>query len=177
MAEQATGPKVLDVAHAALPNPHLTHFDVTGFDRQQCTDCGYDREVQGDIADIRRALQGEVFNTILCGEFIEHVEDPYSLLRNLNSLLDKNGKLVLSTPNPLGFPAFILEVLRNQRFFYASDHTYYFLPRWVDRMLTRTGFQVTNIIPVGLWCGNFVLPTRSIAMSYQVIYVAEHAKR
>lgn len=165
---------MLDVGHAQLPNPHLDNFHVTGFDRRRAEGVSYQAQVQGDIRDIRELLGDEVFDTVLCGEFIEHVEDPYALLRSLKELMASDGRLVLSTPNPLGFPVVLLELLRNKSFFYTEDHTHYFLPRWVERMLTSTGFSVIDVIPVGLWCANVVVPLPVVATSYQVVYVAEH---
>lgn len=175
MSEQVKGESVLDVGHAQLPNPYLKGLQVTGFDIIRAGGLSYKAEVQGDIKDIRELLNDEVFDTILCGEFIEHVEDPYVLLRSLKALMADDGRLVLSTPNPIGFPVVFLELLRNKHFFYTEQHTHYFLPRWVERMLTRTGFSVTDIIPVGLWCANIVLPSPVVAASYQIVYIAEHA--
>jgi len=36
------------------------------------------------------------FNRIICGEFLEHVENPQKVLNNLNGLLNKNGKIFLT---------------------------------------------------------------------------------
>lgn len=74
-------------------------------------------------------VNGRKFDTIICGELIEHLENPYQFLHNIYNLLADSGKLILSTPNPMGFPVFICEFFQIKKFFYASEHTYYFLPR------------------------------------------------
>ena len=38
----------------------------------------------------------EKFDRIICGEFLEHVEDPLKILMKLNSLLKENGKIFLT---------------------------------------------------------------------------------
>lgn len=112
------------------------------------------------------------FNTIVAAEIIEHVEDPYEFLRTLRALLVDDGILILTTPNPLGFPAVVFEYFLSERFYFAKDHTFYFPPRWVKRLLVRTGFQLDAIRGVGLW--PLALPCPA-ALSYQLLYRARLA--
>lgn len=166
---------MLDVGYAAHPNPYLRDFQVVGFDRTKPTsDSGYDEHIVGDIAELSSELGGRRFDTILCGEFIEHVERPYDCLRDLGRVLADGGALVLSTPNPLGFPVLGFELVRSKRFFYDADHVYYFPPRWVHRMLCQSGFRVDRTQAVGLWLPFGYLPWCPIALSYQLVYVARH---
>ena len=74
------------------------------------------------------SLDGQIFDTVICGEFIEHVEEPYRLLRRLRTLLAPEGRLILSTPNPIGFPRIIAEYLMTRRRYYGLGHTYLFAP-------------------------------------------------
>ena len=82
-----------------------------------------------------------------------------------------NGRLMLSTPNPLSFPVVFFEMLRNKHFFYTKEHTYYFSPRWMERILTLSGYKVQLVKGVGLWAPFITLPC-PVFLSYQVIYVA-----
>ncbi len=81
--------------------------------------------------------------------------------------------MIVSTPNPLGFPVILAEITRSHSRFYTDDHVFYYLPRWTERLLNRSGYDVTRIVPVGLW--NPWLPIRwaPVWMSYQLIYVAQ----
>jgi len=44
-------------------------------------------------------LKGQLFDVIVSSEVIEHIEDQEAYLKNMLSLLKKNGTLILTTPN------------------------------------------------------------------------------
>lgn len=165
--------EVLDVGYVRKPNPHFgPSASVTGIDLRESEPVPwYQEQLVGDVVD-SPALEGRFFDVVVAGEVIEHVEDPYRFLRGLRSRLKPEGKLQLSTPNPFGFPVFVFELLRSKTRFYAHDHVHYFLPRWVERMLDRTGFHQIELVPVGLWLPGVPVPFSPIWMSYQVIYTA-----
>ena len=173
LAEHVQGPTVLDIGYAQHPNSFLQNCHRVGLDL--CTPAipsGYEEEVIGDACTLEKVFPDRRFDSIICAEFIEHIEQPYDFLRSLHTVLNTNGKLLLSTPNPLGFPVVLVEYLRSKRFFYTDDHVYYFTPRWMERMLVRSGFQVEAVLPVGLWLPTGYLPIPIISSSYQVIYIA-----
>ena len=123
---------------------------------------------------INDKLQGYMFDTIILGELIEHVENPYSLLRNLHHLLKGNRQVIISTPNPLGFPVCFCELFNIKRYFYDNEHKYYFLPRWAERLIQQSGYEIERIIPVGLLVPglSISIPSPKI-LSYQLIYVCK----
>ena len=175
LAQLAGKGPVLDVGYAQLPNPYFgTTAGLVGVDLDPPPpDCSYPETLIGDATKIDELLPGRTFDSIVCGEFIEHLEEPYGFLRAIQPYIAPGGKLLVSTPNPLGFPAIIAEITRSHSRFYTEDHTYYYLPRWTERLLNRSGYDVTRIVPVGLW--NPWLPIRwaPVWMSYQLIYVAQ----
>ena len=174
IAKYSVGQEVLDVGYAALPNPYLNSFHTVGYDRMETPVGGkYDEHVTGDIDDIQFHLENRQFDTIICGELIEHLENPYQFLRDVGPLLSPNGRLIITTPNPFGFPVFFAELFRMKSFYYAKDHTYYFLPRWVNRLLYKTGYKLRLIKGVGLWLPMLVFPFAPVILSYQVLYVAD----
>ncbi len=173
LAENAEGDEVLDLGCAQLMNIDLLRpgRTVTGIDMEQPRgEVRYERFLVGNVFDLESLDDGRLYDTIVAGEFIEHVERPYDLLRTLRARLKPGGKLVLSTPNLVSLPVVLFEWVLNRRRFYTSDHTYYFAPRWVERMLESTGFRVRALQAVGLW--PFALPC-PVGLSYQVIYVAD----
>jgi 2-polyprenyl-3-methyl-5-hydroxy-6-metoxy-1,4-benzoquinol methylase len=176
IAAEARGPNVLDLGYAQMPNGYLAkraELRITGLDLSPPpADSGYTETLQGDIGELGKLFGARRFDTIVAGEFIEHLEQPYDFLRSLHGHLAERGLLVLSTPNPLGFPVLLSELFRDRRHFYTEDHTYYFLPRWVERMLDRTGYRLVRTRPVGLWIPGIRIPWAPVALSYQVIYVA-----
>lgn len=172
MASLCRGQTVLDIGYAQMPNRHFKGMDVTGVDlsKPQFTS-GYGEEIEADAMDLDSVLRDRRFDNVVAGEFIEHVERPYDFLRSLKPLLSTNGQLILSTPNPVAFPTLWFEWVLSRRFYYTVQHTFYFPPRWVVRLLERSGYRVTNVVPVGFWTPIGPLPS-PVALSYQVIYVA-----
>jgi SAM-dependent methyltransferase len=160
-----------------MPNPYFQDLHRVGLDlASPMTPSGYEEEITGDGCDLPASLGARRFDTIVAGELIEHLERPYEFLRALPAFLTAEGRVILSTPNPLAWPVAFFEMVRSTRFFYSHDHLYYFTPRWVTRMLERSGFVVRAVVPVGLLLPlpGIVLPC-PIGLSYQVIYVATPA--
>jgi hypothetical protein len=69
----------------------------------------------------------------------------------------------------------LFELARSHRRFYTREHRFYFTPRWVERMLEETGWAPSAMRAVGWWLPFGVVPACPVALSYQVIYVAEAA--
>ena len=173
LAALTRGQRVLDVGYAQWPNADLIRAgrSVSGLDLERPTaPSGYDHEWVGDAAQLSQVLGEREFDTILAAEFIEHLERPYDFLRASHRHVAAGGRLLLSTPNPLAWPTLPFEWAHSRRRFYTEDHTFYFSPRWVRRMLERTGFRLVQVRGVGLWPLGWPCPT---ALSYQVVYVAE----
>ena len=77
-----------------------------------------------DIADSR--LEPESFDLVLCSEVIEHTPDPVAALAGMRRLIDRGGRLILSTPQPhspielLGRIAFRPGIISVVRAFYRE---------------------------------------------------------
>ena len=125
------------------------------------------------MADIDTLLVADQrFDTVLMGELIEHLERPYETLRSVRNYIVPCGSLILSTPNPLGIPAVFAEYLCLRRFYYTHHHAFYFSPRWMWRLLERSGYKVIKTVGCGASIGGGWLPA-PMSLSYIVIYVAE----
>ena len=173
MATLATGNRILDVGCAFKPNRFLKGQEVVGLDLDQMAVASpYTKHVVGNVFDLDKHLPNQQFDTILLGEFIEHVETPYALLRQFRGMIAPQGRLVLSTPNPLGIPAIVAEYLLLRKWFYTREHLYYIPPRWVWRMLETTGYKVLRTVSVGANLMGLRIPC-PVSLSYQVIYVAQ----
>lgn len=177
LAREVVGPDVLAIGYAQLPNPYLHRFRTVGVDlRKPARPSGYAEEIQGDAMNLAACVGGRKFNTIVFGELIEHLEAPYQFLRGLHPFLAEDGRLVASTPNPLGFPQVICEILNIRRFYYTKEHYYSFPRRWMVRMLEATGFEVTAVRSVGLQLVYLALPCPRF-LSHQLVYVARKRGR
>jgi SAM-dependent methyltransferase len=95
--------KVLDVGMAQCPNQYLANPYVTGLDvavpKEQPSN--YSRFIQGDCTNLRAYARGETFDTVIALEVIEHLPDYVEFLREAHHVLSRNGRLIISTPNPL----------------------------------------------------------------------------
>ncbi len=176
LARHAGRGDLLDIGFAQQPNPHLAGAHVTGLDLAPPPPSPpYDEVLVGDADDLAVALGGRTFDGVVAGEVIEHLENPYRFLRACRAALRPGGVLVLSTPNPLHPPVLLCEALGVRRFFYTTEHRYYFLPRWVERMLTDCGLIPSAVRGVGYPLVPFgrkpVLPA-PVPLSYHVVYVA-----
>jgi 2-polyprenyl-3-methyl-5-hydroxy-6-metoxy-1,4-benzoquinol methylase len=56
------------------------------------------------MSDIETYSPNERFDAIICGEFLEHVEDPVAILKKLTSVLAEGGSLFLTTVAWAAFP-------------------------------------------------------------------------
>jgi 2-polyprenyl-3-methyl-5-hydroxy-6-metoxy-1,4-benzoquinol methylase len=175
VAQLCEGSSVLDIGYAQMPNPYLRARQRVGFDLalpQPGLATTYEEEIRGDVRNIAAMLGDRKFATVICGELIEHLENPYALLRDLSRHIEPGGRLILTTPNPLSFPVVLFELFRSRRYFYTADHRYYFAPRWVERILDVTGYDLLAIKSVGWWLPFGVVCACPPTLSYQVIYAA-----
>ncbi len=177
MARLAAAPAgtVVDVGCAARPNPYLRGATVIGLDREPFRAAPpYDEALVGDASRIDALLAPRRADAIVAGEVIEHLENPYRFLRACRAAVGEAGRLVLSTPNPLHPPVLLCEALGVRRLFYTEEHLYYFLPRWVRRLLESSGWRLERQVGVGvpLLVGRRPVLPAPAALSYQVIYVA-----
>lgn len=122
---------------------------------QRLADQGYAQVVCGDIVnglppdcslpflllDLNaKADPGRQFDAILCIECIEHLENPFHLLRTLSSWLRPGGELIISTPNVMSAAA-RSKFLTAGYFPYFSELAY----RWDE--LRAQGFM-GHVMPV-----------------------------
>ena len=68
--------------------------------------CGYEKIKNKDIkfkkVDLNKQklpYKNNMFNVVTCLETIEHIENPYELIRELHRVVKKNGIVIISTPN------------------------------------------------------------------------------
>ena len=169
------GNTVLDLGCSQLPNPFLDCFNTTGFDLVINNDIEsvYKEQIQGDINFIDEKLFNRKFDTIICGELIEHVENPYKVIRSLRNHLNTNGRLIVTTPNVISFPVLLIELLNMEKYFYSDEHKYLFSPRWVVKMMRDCGYTIVKIKPVGLWLYYFYIPLSFTTTSWQNVFVGE----
>lgn len=87
---------------------------------------------------------------------LEHIEDPLAFLKDIRRLLNKDGKLIISTPNA---DDLLLELIPEsyKPFFYRKAHLWYFNRESLNNLLTTAGFDHIVITPFHRFgVGNFL---------------------
>ena len=95
---------------------------------------------------------GRRYDIILFADVLEHLRDPWCVLREVDQFLRTGGRIILSVPNIAH--AQILSSLYNDDFSYAEvgildkTHLRFFTERTVRQMVEDCGLQVCDLIPV-----------------------------
>jgi len=107
--------------------------------------------VQAEIARAVAAAGG--VDTIVCGDVLEHLRDPWTVLAWLRTVLDPGGRVVLSVPN-IGHWTARRALLRG-RFAYTDfglfdrTHLRFFTRASARELAERAGFAVAQEHPAG----------------------------
>ncbi len=83
-------------------------------------DFQYKNEIEFKICDVTKKLPfpDKSFDYILLAEIVEHLKNPYFAMREINRVLRKSGKIILSTPN-------ILNIKSRIRFLIEGSYEYF----------------------------------------------------
>lgn len=97
-----------------------------------------------DINDGLPMFEDNFFDIITAFDVIEHLTSPYNVLKEIKRILNKNGKLILTTPN-------INAVGRifsgsNWHGFKDKTHLYLFPPISLEHLFSQAGLVVTSLI-------------------------------
>ncbi|HID45263.1 MAG TPA: class I SAM-dependent methyltransferase [Chromatiaceae bacterium] len=156
-------------------------------------DCKPDADVQkklnglaiGDIQAMENLFDGMAFDVILCPDVLEHLVDPYSVVRKLREWLKEDGVVVASLPN-INYWRVIFGIILKNTFSYSDrgvldrSHLRFFARKDVEALFSENGFQVLAVSTnTGGWRGRIAqrltgwLVGRFLA--YQYIVVARPA--
>lgn len=109
---------------------------------------GVDAKYHGDLSDtglLDRIEKSEgCFDCILCLDVLEHLQDPWSLILRLQSMLAKDGAIVVSLPNMRHFSLTMPLVLRGEFDLHDAGimdrtHLRWFTKKSAVQMLTSSG--------------------------------------
>jgi 2-polyprenyl-3-methyl-5-hydroxy-6-metoxy-1,4-benzoquinol methylase len=114
-----------------------------------------DEVLVGDVDTLELPESLGKFDVLLCADVIEHLRDPLSFLTRSRGFLQRDGRLVLSTPNIANWT--IRMSLLAGRFRYTErgildkTHTHLFTSRSLIECLEQAGYNVERMdftIPV-----------------------------
>jgi 2-polyprenyl-3-methyl-5-hydroxy-6-metoxy-1,4-benzoquinol methylase len=152
------GSRIIDIgsgAGAFAERLHDNGFHVTGIDIDDSE--WTSAEIPFHTIDVMKPFSRQfpdTFEYACCIEVIEHIENPWHLLREIHSLLKPKGKLILSTPNITSFFSRLM-FLRTGRFlsFHPASLDYGHInpiPEFELRIIAeKTGWRVLDVASAG----------------------------
>ena len=84
------------------------------------------------------------FDTIICEEGIEHLDNLKTFLSNVRNHLKEDGIFLLTTPNIIGIHIFLGTILHGQPR-KSPFHTHYHIKDSISYLLQRNGFEILNL--------------------------------
>lgn len=107
--------------------------------------------IQGDIFENLTQITNnrKRFDLILLDNVLEHVIDPFELLKSLNSIISDNGILIVEVPNDFSlFQQYLLDNNHIDKEFWVSppDHLSYFNKDGLIELASAVGWKVNKII-------------------------------
>jgi SAM-dependent methyltransferase len=95
------------------------------------------------VWDVTREPLSSTFDVIVCGELIEHVENPGGLFANCRAMLRPGGTLYVSTPNPWFVTYLMKAILRRDPIVENVDHVAWYDPCVLTELAARHGLRLS----------------------------------
>lgn len=140
-----------------------------------------------DVDAIVAELAGEQFDAIVAGDILEHLVDPWTVLRGLRPILTDDALIVASLPN-IGFWDTWWNVIIRRRWPYRprgihdSTHLRFFARRNIAPLFGQAGFRVDAIFPKyrvierphprNRWAARAAVPGLRDLLTFQFIVLA-----
>ena len=122
---------------------------------------------RGDGVDIPSEIANrENFDTIVAGEFIEHIENPLRFLRNMKVIFP--GRiLIISTPNGACFANTLLGIIRRE--VQHPDHLHNFSYKILNTLCIRAGLKDWEIVPYRFYATEMILASHGVHRAFVVL--------
>jgi 2-polyprenyl-3-methyl-5-hydroxy-6-metoxy-1,4-benzoquinol methylase len=111
----------------------------------------YTKIFTGDIEQLDLPFKEGHFDCIIYGDVLEHLVDPWALLKRHRLLLKDGGTIVLSIPNIRHY-RIVKKLLLHDTWEYTGDgvldktHLRFFTLKSIRSMLAEAGFEIATII-------------------------------
>ena len=153
-----TGARVLDLgAGAGAFSQRLADqgFHPTGVDASAAEWTSGLPFVQADLNGDWASHFPTPFDAVCCLEVIEHLENPWKLLRDVRKVLGPGGRLVLSTPNTTSFVSRLTFLRIGQFAGFGKDDLSYghvspLSPFEFSTVAAQTGWHILHAQPSGI---------------------------
>ncbi len=171
------------------------HFDcqVTGI--EYCPDMAQeahkklDRVIQGDLnrLNLTQELKTTRFDTIICGDVLEHLINPWSLLQTLRTHLKPSGQMIASLPNIRHWDSLWTIFVKGywpyrDRGVHDRTHLRFFTKRNVEELFSQANFSIESLSttyrlveeprPINRWAPYFAWPFLKNFLAFQYLVSA-----
>jgi len=99
----------------------------------------------GDVLKLEELSLNRIFKVIVCGELIEHLENPGMFLDGIKRFMDQNSIIIITTPNPWSKHRIQLikkGILEDK--WINKEHTCWFSFQTLKQILERKGYEEIN---------------------------------
>ena len=120
-----------------------------------------DRVILGNIETMDLPFEDDYFDSITCGDVLEHLIDPVGVLKKLSRVIDPEGAIVISMPNIRYYE--IVAMLSVGAWTYMdqglmdSTHLRFYTRESIVAMIEDAGLEVASIQPLSM-CDKELIP-------------------
>lgn len=109
-----------------------------------------DGVINGTVESALPSFPDQSFDCIICNDILEHLADPFSVLKSFHRLLNKDGVVVGSVPNVRYFPVLVDLLMRGDWRYTESGvldqtHLRFFTRTSLMRSLKECGYRVIGL--------------------------------
>ena len=111
----------------------------------------YDQLIIGDVEKVKLPFGKEHFDCIIYGDVLEHLVNPWQVLKSHTLFLKKGGSIVCSIPNIRHYRV-IKKLILKGKWEYTDDgildrsHLRFFTLDSIQRMLKEAGFEIEELL-------------------------------
>lgn len=106
----------------------------------------------GDVEQLQIPYPAGYFKVILCGDVLEHLKDPWNLLRRLKPYLQSNGLIIAAVPNVRHWRT-VVALLVQGRWDYVDSgildrtHLRFFTGKTSRHLFESNGYRIVQVRP------------------------------
>lgn len=111
-----------------------------------------DRLVIADIeeTDLTDYFSSEYFDCVILADILEHLINPWTILRNINGILNKDGLVIASIPNVRHYTTIINLIIKGywsyrERGIHDKNHLRFFTLKNIEEMFANSGLKINKI--------------------------------
>ncbi len=93
-----------------------------------------------DLSTFKK-ISPQTFDIICSFQTLEHIENPIEVLKEIKSLLNKDGIIYIEVPNLYDALRYVYDLPNHNKFYYHEAHKYYFSEKSLLKLMDMTGFK------------------------------------